>query len=120
GVGGCPGGPGRRARAPGPPPRPWPSGDGNRPHGTGHHPGGRATRASAMDLIAFGTVFLEIVFGDVPSLSAPGEEVFADDFAIPCGGGAVPAASAARRSGASAGMSTLLGEDLGSRVAEEY
>jgi sugar/nucleoside kinase (ribokinase family) len=73
-----------------------------------------------MDLIAFGTIFLEIVFGDVPSLPAPGEEVFADEFAISCGGGAVTAASAARRSGASAGMSTLLGEDLGSRVAEEY
>src|SRR5215467_1621188 len=73
-----------------------------------------------MDLIAFGTIFLEIVFGDVPSLPAPGEEVFADEFAISCGGGAVTAASAASRVGASAGMSTLLGEDLGSRVAEEY
>ena len=73
-----------------------------------------------MDLIAFGTIFLEIVFGDVPSLPAPGEEVFADEFAISCGGGAVTAASAASRIGASAGMSTLLGEDLGSRVAEEY
>jgi sugar/nucleoside kinase (ribokinase family) len=73
-----------------------------------------------MDLIAFGTIFLEIVFGDVPSLPAPGEEVFADEFAISCGGGAVTAASAASRIGASAGMSTLLGEDLGSRVAEEH
>jgi sugar/nucleoside kinase (ribokinase family) len=73
-----------------------------------------------MDLIAFGTIFLEIVFGDVPSLPAPGEEVFADEFAISCGGGAVTAASAASRIGARAGLSTLLGEDLGSRVAEEH
>jgi len=27
-----------------------------------------------MDLIAFGTMYLEIVFGDVPALPAPGEE----------------------------------------------
>jgi sugar/nucleoside kinase (ribokinase family) len=72
-----------------------------------------------MDLIAFGTMFLEIVFGDVPSLPAPGEEIFADEFAISCGG-AVTAASAASRTGVSAGLSTLLGEDLGSRVVEEY
>jgi sugar/nucleoside kinase (ribokinase family) len=72
-----------------------------------------------MDLIAFGTMFLEIVFGDVPSLPAPGEEIFADEFAISCGG-AVTAASAASRMGVSAGLSTLLGEDLGSRVVEEY
>ena len=72
-----------------------------------------------MDLIAFGTMYLEIVFGDMPSLPAPGEEIFADEFAISCGG-AVTAASAASRIGASAGLSTLLGEDLGSRVVEEY
>jgi sugar/nucleoside kinase (ribokinase family) len=72
-----------------------------------------------MDLIAFGTMYLEIVFGDVPSLPAPGEEIFADEFAISCGG-AVTAASAASRMGVSAGLSTLLGEDLGSRVVEEY
>ncbi|HEY1347548.1 MAG TPA: carbohydrate kinase family protein, partial [Streptosporangiaceae bacterium] len=72
-----------------------------------------------MDLIAFGTMFLEIVFGDVPSLPAPGEEIFADEFAISCGG-AVTAASAASRMGVRAGLSTLLGEDLGSRVVEEY
>jgi sugar/nucleoside kinase (ribokinase family) len=72
-----------------------------------------------MDVIAFGTMFLEIVFGDVPSLPAPGEEIFADEFAISCGG-AVTAASAASRMGVSAGLSTLLGEDLGSRVVEEY
>jgi sugar/nucleoside kinase (ribokinase family) len=72
-----------------------------------------------MDLIAFGTMFLEIVFGDVPSLPAPGEEIFADEFAISCGG-AVTAASAASRMGVGVGLSTLLGEDLGSRVVEEY
>jgi sugar/nucleoside kinase (ribokinase family) len=72
-----------------------------------------------MDLIAFGTMYLEIVFGDVPSLPAPGEEIFADEFAISCGG-AVTAASAASRMGVSAGLSTLLGEDLGSRVVEEH
>jgi sugar/nucleoside kinase (ribokinase family) len=72
-----------------------------------------------MDLIAFGTMFLEIVFGDVPSLPAPGEEIFADEFAVSCGG-AVTVASAASRIGVSAGLSTLLGEDLGSRVVEEH
>src|SRR6266566_4971053 len=72
-----------------------------------------------MDLIAFGTMFLEIVFGDLPALPAPGEEIFADEFAISCGG-AVTVASAASRMDASAGLSTLLGEDLGSRVVEEY
>jgi sugar/nucleoside kinase (ribokinase family) len=72
-----------------------------------------------MDLIAFGTMFLEIVFGDVPALPAPGEEIFADEFAVSCGG-AVTVASAASRIGVSAGLSTLLGEDLGSRVVEEH
>lgn len=72
-----------------------------------------------MDLIAFGTMFLEIVFGDVPALPAPGEEIYADEFAISCGG-AVTAASAASRLGVSVGLSTLLGEDLGSRVVVEH
>jgi sugar/nucleoside kinase (ribokinase family) len=72
-----------------------------------------------MDLIAFGTMFLEIVFGSVPALPAPGEEIYADEFAISCGG-AVTAASAASRLGVSAGLSTLLGEDLGSRVVVEH
>src|SRR5215470_2986172 len=72
-----------------------------------------------MELIAFGTMFLEIVFGDVPSLPAPGEEIFADEFAISCGG-AVTAVSAASRMGVSAGLPTLLGDELGSRVVEEY
>ena len=72
-----------------------------------------------MDLIAFGTIFLEIVFGDVPSLPAPGEEVFAEEFAISCGG-AVTVASAASRSGIEAGLSALLSDDLGSRVVAEH
>jgi sugar/nucleoside kinase (ribokinase family) len=72
-----------------------------------------------MDLIAFGRVFLEIVFGQVPSLPGPGEEIFADEFAISCGG-AVTVASAASRSGIEAGLSTLLSDDLGSRVVAEH
>jgi sugar/nucleoside kinase (ribokinase family) len=72
-----------------------------------------------MDLIVFGTVFLEIVFGHVPALPGPGEEIFSDEFAMSCGG-AVIVASAARRSGVHAGLCTLLGDDLGTRVAEEY
>ena len=72
-----------------------------------------------MDLIAFGRVFLEIVFGQVASLPGPGEEIFADEFAISCGG-AVTVASAASRSGVQAGLSTLLSDDLGSRVVAEH
>jgi sugar/nucleoside kinase (ribokinase family) len=72
-----------------------------------------------VDLIVFGTVFLELVFGHVPALPGPGEEIYSDEFAMSCGG-AVIVASAARRSGVQAGLCTLLGEDLGSRVAEEY
>src|SRR5262252_7099203 len=86
------------ATSPGPMLRRWPSGDGGR-----------------MDLIAFGRVYLEIVFGQVASLPGPGEEIFADEFAISCGG-AVTVASAARRSGIEAGLSALLSDDLGSRV----
>jgi len=72
-----------------------------------------------VDLIVFGTVFLELVFGQVPALPGPGEEIYSDEFAMSCGG-AVIVASAARRYGVHAGLCTLLGEDLGSRVAEEY
>jgi sugar/nucleoside kinase (ribokinase family) len=72
-----------------------------------------------MDLIAFGRVYLEIVFGQVASLPGPGEEIFADEFAISCGG-AVTAATAASRSGAQAGLATLLSDDLGSRVVAEH
>ena len=72
-----------------------------------------------MDLIAFGRVFLEIVFGQVPSMPGPGEEIFADEFAISCGG-AVTVASTASQSGIQAGLSALLGDDLGSRVVAEH
>ncbi len=72
-----------------------------------------------MDLIAFGRVFLELVFGQVGSLPGPGEEIFADEFAISCGG-AVTVASAASRDGARSGLATLLSDDLGSRVVAEH
>lgn len=73
-----------------------------------------------MDLIAFGTVFLEVVFGDVPALPGPGEEIFTDQFAFSCGGSAVTVATAASKLGVRAGLSALLGDDLGSRVAEQH
>ena len=72
-----------------------------------------------MDVISFGSVFLELVFGHVSRLPAPGQEIFTDDFAISCGG-AVSCATAARRAGASAGLCTLLGHDLGSQVVVEH
>ena len=73
-----------------------------------------------MDVIAFGTVFLEVVFGEVPALPGPGEEIYTDQFAFSCGGGAVTVATAASRLGVHAGMSALLGDDLGSRVVEQH
>ena len=72
-----------------------------------------------MDMISFGTVFLELVFGHVPKLPRPGEEVFTDEFAVSCGG-AVNSASSAARAGARAGLCTVLGDDLGSRVVIEH
>jgi sugar/nucleoside kinase (ribokinase family) len=75
---------------------------------------------AALDVIAFGTVFLEIVFGHVPALPGPGEEIYADEFAVSCGGGAVTVASAASRAGARAGLASLLGDDLGSQVVTEH
>lgn len=72
---------------------------------------------SSLDVIAFGTVFVEFVFGAVPLLPGPGEEVFANEFAISCGG-AISVASAARAVGASAGLATLLGQDLAAHVVE--
>ncbi len=72
-----------------------------------------------MDMISFGSVFLELVFGHVPGLPRPGEEIFTDDFAISCGG-AVTSASAAALAGCPAGLCTVLGDDLGSRVVREY
>jgi sugar/nucleoside kinase (ribokinase family) len=72
-----------------------------------------------LDMISFGSVYLELVLGHVRALPGPGEEVFADDFAISCGG-AVTSAGAAARAGASAGLCTVLGDDLGSRVVIDY
>jgi sugar/nucleoside kinase (ribokinase family) len=64
-------------------------------------------------------VFLELVFGHVPTLPGPGEEIFTDEFAVSCGG-AVTSASAAARAGAAAGLCTVLGDDLGSGVVQEF
>ena len=72
-----------------------------------------------MDMISFGSVYLELVLGHVRELPAPGEEVFSDDFAISCGG-AVTSAGAAALAGVRAGLCTVLGDDLGSRVVTEY
>jgi sugar/nucleoside kinase (ribokinase family) len=70
-------------------------------------------------MISFGSVFLELVFGQVPELPRPGEEVFTEEFAVSCGG-AVSSASAAASGGARAGLCTVLGDDLGSRVVAEH
>jgi sugar/nucleoside kinase (ribokinase family) len=72
-----------------------------------------------LDMISFGSVFLELVFGHVPELPRPGEEIFTEEFAFSCGG-AVNSASAAARAGAQAGLCTVLGDDLGSRVVIEH
>jgi sugar/nucleoside kinase (ribokinase family) len=72
-----------------------------------------------MDMISFGSVFLELVFGHVPALPRPGQEIFADEFAISVGG-AVTSATAAARAGARAGVCTELGDDLGGRVVTEH
>ncbi len=72
-----------------------------------------------MDMISFGLVFLELVFGQLHRLPAPGEEVFTDEFAISCGG-AVTSATAAAAAGVRAGLCTMLGDDLGSQVVSEH
>lgn len=72
-----------------------------------------------MDMISFGLVFLELVFGQLDRLPEPGEEVFSDEFAISCGG-AVTSATAAAGAGVHAGLCTLLGDDLGSQVVTEH
>ena len=72
-----------------------------------------------MDMISFGTVFLELVFGHLPEPPRPGEEVFTDDFAVSCGG-AVTSASAAAGAGIAAGLCTVLGDDLGSQVVRAH
>jgi len=70
-------------------------------------------------MISFGTVFLELVFGQLHRLPAPGEEVFTNEFAISCGG-AVTSATAAAAAGVLAGLCTRLGDDLGSQVVTEH
>ena len=72
-----------------------------------------------MDMISFGLVYLELVFGQLDGLPGPGEEVFTDEFAISCGG-AITSATAAAAGGAKAGVCTRLGDDLGSQVAIEH
>jgi sugar/nucleoside kinase (ribokinase family) len=72
-----------------------------------------------VDLMVFGSFYLEVVFGDFPRLPGPGEEVFTDTFAFSCGGVLTPAV-AASRAGATAGIVTLLGDDLGSKLAIEH
>ncbi len=72
-----------------------------------------------MDMISFGMLFLELVFGQLDRLPGPGEEVFTDEFAISCGG-AITSATAAAAAGARAGLCTVLGEDLGSQLAIEH
>lgn len=76
-------------------------------------------RSSGMDVVTFGSVFLEIVFGHFDRLPHPGEEIYVDTFAFSCGGGAIGASVAARRAGASAAMASVLGDDLGSRLAQD-
>jgi sugar/nucleoside kinase (ribokinase family) len=76
-------------------------------------------RTPGLDMISFGSVFLELVFGHVPELPRPGEEIFTEEFAFSCGG-AVSSASAAAAAGAHAGLCTVLGDDLGSRVVIEH
>jgi sugar/nucleoside kinase (ribokinase family) len=71
-----------------------------------------------MDLIVFGSLYLEIVFGDFDRLPGPGEEIFTDTFAYSCGGVLTPAV-AASRAGATAGLATLLGDDLATGLAIE-
>ena len=71
-----------------------------------------------MDFLVFGSLFLEIVFGDFDRLPGPGEEIFTDAFAYSCGGALTPAV-AASQAGATAGLATLLGDDLASKLATE-
>jgi sugar/nucleoside kinase (ribokinase family) len=79
----------------------------------------RGGRIFAVDMISFGLVFLELVFGQLDRLPEPGEEVFSSEFAISCGG-AVTSATAAASAGVRAGLCTLLGDDLGSQVVTEH
>lgn len=60
---------------------------------------------------------MEMAFGHTDQLPRPGEEIFIDSFAFSCGG-AITSAVEASRAGASAAMASVLGDDLGSRLAE--
>lgn len=62
---------------------------------------------------------MEIAFGHCERLPLPGEEIYIDSFAFSCGG-AINSAVAASRAGAVAGLASLLGDDLGSRLVEEH
>ena len=73
----------------------------------------------ALDMISFGLVFLELVFGQLHRLPGRGEEVFTDEFAISCGG-AVTSATVAAGAGVRAGLAAMLGDDLGSQVVTEH
>ena len=42
----------------------------------------RRGRTARLDMISFGSVFLELVFGHVRTLPGPGEEIFTDEFAV--------------------------------------
>jgi sugar/nucleoside kinase (ribokinase family) len=72
-----------------------------------------------LEVLSFGSVFLEVVFGHLDRLPLPGEEIYVDTFAFSCGG-AINAAVAASRAGAAAGVATRLGDDLGSQLVEEH
>jgi len=72
-----------------------------------------------VDMISFGSVFLELVFGHLRELPQPGEEVFTDEFAISLGG-AVTSATCAAAAGVQAGLCTVLGDDLGTEVLAEH
>jgi sugar/nucleoside kinase (ribokinase family) len=70
------------------------------------------------EVISFGSVFLEIVFGHLDELPGPGEEIYVNPFGFSCGG-AITIAVEASRAGATAGLATVLGDDLGSRMVVE-
>ncbi|MGH9104887.1 MAG: carbohydrate kinase family protein, partial [Acidimicrobiales bacterium] len=82
--------------------------------GEPRRPGGRA-----LDVVSFGSVFLEVVFGGFDRLPGPGEELFVEPFAFSLGG-AVTSATAARQAGAAVGLASVLGDDLGSRLLTEH
>ncbi len=79
---------------------------------------GQVSTEGRTGVISFGSVFLEIVFGHMDELPVPGEEIYVDPFGFSCGG-AITIAVEASRAGASAGLVTVLGDDLGSRLVVE-